>query len=182
MIVDGASVVLIGLRCAGKSSLGAALSGALGGSFRDLDDLAARALGCGHPGEAIEQHGIDAFRRAETEALGGALRDPPRVLALGGGAPTAPGARELLEAAQREGLIKIFYLRAQPETLRTRMASSENAHRPSLTGADALDEIETLFAERDTAYAELAESIIETDDVARESLVRVLVALATTPA
>lgn len=180
--MEGASVVLIGLRCAGKSSLGTALSESLGGSFRDLDDLAARALGCEHPGEAIEEHGIDAFRRAETEALGGALRDPPRVLALGGGAPTAPGACELLETAQREGLVKIFYLRAQPETLRKRMEASDNAHRPSLTGADALDEIATLFEQRDAMYTHLAESIIETDDVAHESLVRVLVALATTPA
>lgn len=176
------TIVLIGLRCAGKSSSGAALANALDGSFMDLDDAAARSLGCAHPGEAIEKHGIETFRNAEAESLRSALADPPRVLALGGGAPTAPGATELLADAQRSGLVKVFYLRAQVSTLRERMALSDSAHRPSLTGAGAVDEIGTLFAQRDGAYTDLAESIIETDGVPQESLVRALVALATTPA
>ncbi len=180
--MDEPTIVLIGLRCAGKTMHGAALATALGGAFEDLDELAAKSLGCAHPGEAIEQHGLDGFRRAESDTLKSALENPPRVLALGGGAPTAPGASEMLTAAQQDRQIKIFYLRARPETLRERMSTSDNAHRPSLTGADALDEIATLFAQRDPLYSELAESIIETDNVSHASVVRVLVALSTTPA
>jgi len=216
-------LVLMGLRGSGKSTLGRLLAARLGVGFLDLDDLVLERLGCGSVAQAWAELGEPAFRRAETECLGewvGETRDsecpapgqsrdpeclaPARVVALGGGTPTAPGAAELLRRASKAGSIKLVYLRATPPTLRGRLARTEpeaqarsltrrgkkhplpnppprgagegaghtNSHtdatpdpnRPSLTGADPLDEIDEVFAARDPLYRELATHVIQIDD------------------
>jgi shikimate kinase len=57
----------------------------------------------------------------------------------------------------------LLYLRASPETLRARLAATDLSARPSLTGADVLDEIATLFARRDPLYRALASAVLEID-------------------
>lgn len=178
MTTRRAHIVLIGLRCSGKSTLGAQLADGLGVPFVDLDDRVSDAAGADRAADVIEREGIDAFRAAETREVGRVLDEDPSVIALGGGTPTAPGAADLLTAAQRDGTARVFYLRALPETLRTRMEQTDTSARPALVGDDPLSEIASLFDERDPAYTEIAESIIETDGVEHASVLRALTALA----
>ncbi len=172
------NLILIGLRASGKSTFGRGLADSLGRAFVDLDDASSTLLQSDGAGAAIEQHGIDAFRDAETQALGSALKAADQVIALGGGTPTAPGCADMLEASQHTKASRVIYIRALPETLRTRLAHADNADRPPLVGGDVLDEVQTLFDQRDGLYRKLAESVIHTDGVSEESVMAGLVAIA----
>lgn len=157
------SLVLIGLRGSGKSTLGRLAAQRLGRAFIDLDDRTAARLGHASVANAWAAAGEPAFRAAEVEALPEALRTSNLVLALGGGTPTAPGAEALLRDAQSRGEIVIVYLRCTPAELRARLlaAGGPGANRPSLTGRDPLDEIEEVYARRDGLYRGLAGRVIE---------------------
>ncbi|MDQ7013836.1 MAG: shikimate kinase [Planctomycetota bacterium] len=135
-------LLLMGLRGSGKSTLGRQLAARLGVRFVDLDDAVLERLGCGSVAQAWAKLGEPAFRRAETECLGEWVGEsrapecpaPARVVALGGGTPTAPGAAELLRRASKAGAVKLVYLRATPVTLRSRLESTEpEAQARSLT-------------------------------------------------
>ncbi|MBO6514381.1 MAG: shikimate kinase [Phycisphaerales bacterium] len=168
------NLVLIGLRASGKSTLGARAAELLGRSFVDLDERSAAVLGAPGAGEAIAEHGMEAFRGAEREALAEVLKTPGQVVSLGGGTPTAAGCVELLSGDGQ----RVLYLKAQPDTLRERLASSDNSDRPSLTGRGVIDEVAGVYEERDPLYMEIAESVIHTDGVGEDAVVAMIVALA----
>ncbi|HZW08440.1 MAG TPA: shikimate kinase, partial [Phycisphaerales bacterium] len=140
------SLVLMGLRGCGKSTLGRLAAQRAGVAFVDLDGVVAQALGGGSISDIWSRLGEARFREAEREALA-ALRlggpDPgARVIALGGGTPTAPGAAAMLADAADAGAISLVYLFAAPDLLRSRLALGGAGDRPSLTGAGTLAEIE----------------------------------------
>ena len=157
------NILLIGLRCSGKSTLGAALSTRSGKAFVDLDDVTPRMMGVAGVAEAFARFGEAEFRRAEGKALRTVLATDHQVIALGGGTPTAPGVAELIRDVRASGAAVVIYLRGSAETLRARLAVSTRAHRPSLTGADPVDEVNALLRARDGAYSEIADYIIEID-------------------
>lgn len=155
----------MGLRGAGKTSLGKALAEAHAMPFADLDEWSAHAAGFPTPGEAITRLGEPAFRRAEAASLRVALLYRGHVFALGGGTPTAPEAERLIRDARTARHVRVIYLRARPETLHARLARTNLAERPTLTGAGTLEEIAVLFERRDALYRSLAEVVIDTDEL-----------------
>lgn len=168
----------MGLRASGKTTVARLLSVRLGYSAVDLDDVVATAMGEPNAGACIRAHGFAAFRQAEAEALRHALesslKEPDErglVLALGGGTPTAPGAAELLRAARDSRRALVVYLRASEQTLRARLTGDSQTDRPSITGAGTLDEIGRMLRERDPLYRELAERVIECDDLKAAEIV-----------
>lgn len=156
--------------------MGRAAALRLSWTFVDLDDLTTEALGAASVGEALRR-GAAEFRRAEVGALVEALKGDRKVLALGGGTPTAPGAADVLRRAQRGGAV-IVYLRASAATLRARLAG-QVGDRPSLTGADPLVEIETVLAQRDGPYLSLADVVLDVDGLAEAEVVDRVARLAT---
>lgn len=161
------SLLLIGLRGSGKTTIGRLVAQRGARHFLDLDELVLEDFGLPTVAEIWEEHGEAAFREAETRLLGDrvlAADAPAAIVALGGGAPTAPGALPLLEDARDRGRAVIAYLRGTPETLRARLQGSEQANRPSLTGRDPLAEIDEIFAARDPLYRKLASHVLEIDD------------------
>lgn len=167
-------LVLMGLRGSGKTSLCKALELRTGAACIDLDDRTRAAMGVATVAEAFASQGQAAFRAAEVEALRAAFdelrpgegRGEPApaegIIALGGGTPTAEGAVGVLRQAQSAGRGLLVYLRATPETLRSRLAAPD-ADRPSLTGADTVAEIEAVFAQRDPLYRRLADAEVAVD-------------------
>jgi len=68
----------------------------------------------------------------------------------------------------------VVYLRATPATLRARLAGATE-QRPSITGAGTIEEVEAVWRRRDLIYRELAEAVIDVDDLdADATLARVL--------
>lgn len=153
-------LILLGLRGSGKTTLARHIAGFLKISDIDLDDRTPALLGCATVAEAWRTHGETAFRAAEARALDEALRSPARIISLGGGTPTAPGADDLLRRAAAEGA-HLIYLHAAPAPLRHRLSAGAGPNRPSLTGRDPLEEIEEVYAKRDGLYRSLATRIVE---------------------
>ena len=158
------ATVLIGLRGSGKTTLGRLLAARRAVPFVDLDDRTVASAGHASVSAMFRDVGEPAFRRAECAALEAALeRDAPAgsVIALGGGTPTAPGARALLEAARDAGRIRIVLLEAPPAVLGARLAVAPG-DRPLLVGADFAEEAEILAARRMPAYRALAQAAVMT--------------------
>ncbi len=130
----------------GKSTLGPALAAALGRGFADSDAEVTARLGASIP--ELFARGEQPRFRAEEAAVVAALveRDPPLVLALGGGAFEDPGTQALLlERAL------VVHLEPSWETLRPLLAELCEG-RPLLAGASEA-EIEALFRSRSRSYA-----------------------------
>jgi shikimate kinase len=174
------SVILLGLRCSGKSTIGPLVAERLGVEFADLDVLTAEVMGQPSAADAIRACGLETFRDGEVQALWrvvtgdtarrGSIRSgtpATMILALGGGTPTAPGAEAILKSAAAKDWF-VVYLRASVETLQARMARTVLSTRPSLTGRSPVDEIAILHGQRDGLYQTLAELSLEVDELSPE--------------
>jgi XRE family transcriptional regulator, aerobic/anaerobic benzoate catabolism transcriptional regulator len=148
-------IALLGLRGAGKSSLGTRLAEALGVPFVELDREVEREAGA-DLGQVFSIYGQDAYRRFERRALERVLRQHDRaVIATGGSLVTDQDIYDLL--CER---CYCVWLRASPEEHMSRVISQGDM-RPFKGRSAALDEIRRLLAERDRLYAR-ADAVIDT--------------------
>jgi shikimate kinase len=124
--------------------------------------------------------GEPAFRAAECAALEHALAHDAStgaVIALGGGTPTAPGARELIERARTEGRIRVVLLEAPPAVLGSRLSLAPG-DRPLLVGADFGQEAVMLAERRLPLYRALADATVSTAAGTSDALAAIERALA----
>jgi shikimate kinase len=163
------SIVLMGLRGSGKTTIGARLVDKLPHFVQqDLDQSVLEDSEHETVEEIVKAEGWDGFRWREFEQLQiwlWSLHHLPErrmILSLGGGVPTYKKSLAILQSAELHGMIRLVYLRAKPATLAKRMESS--ADRPSLTGADPVAEIQSVFDERDELYRSIADVVIDVDD------------------
>lgn len=149
-------VALVGLRGAGKSTLGIRLADSLGLDFVELDREVEREAGT-PLGEVFAMYGQDAFRRFERRALERVLRaERGAVIATGGSLVTDPDTYRLLLEHCR-----VAWLKARPEEHMNRVMAQGDLRPFKGRKAAALDEIRKLLAERDRLYAR-ADCTIET--------------------
>jgi XRE family aerobic/anaerobic benzoate catabolism transcriptional regulator len=139
-------IALLGLRGAGKSTLGARLAGSLKVPFVELDREVEKEAGTAL-GEVFAMYGQDGFRRFERRALERVLAENQRaVIATGGSLVTDPGTyKMLLERCT------CVWLKASPEEHMARVIAQGDM-RPFRGRSAALDEIRTLLADRDRLY------------------------------
>jgi XRE family aerobic/anaerobic benzoate catabolism transcriptional regulator len=152
-------IALLGLRGAGKSSLGEKLAASLGVPFIELDSEVEREAGT-KLGEVFSMYGQEAFRRFERRALERILRThESAVIAAGGSLVTDPDTyRLLLDNCHT------VWLKARPEEHMNRVIAQGDM-RPfegKMRGRSAaLDEIRKLLSDRDRLYSR-ADVTIET--------------------
>lgn len=167
-----ARIALVGLRGAGKSTLGAKLARALAVAFVELDREVEREAGASLA-EVFALYGQEGYRRFEKKALARVLKDHPRaVIAAGGGIVHEPESWRMLHDN-----CYCVWLKASAEEHMKRVMDQGDM-RPFHGRAAALDEIRRLLAERESLYAR-ADAVIDTCGRAvRESLaeLRALVA------
>jgi XRE family aerobic/anaerobic benzoate catabolism transcriptional regulator len=148
-------VALLGLRGAGKSTLGPEVARRLGVAFYELDALVARRAGMPLP-MIFEIHGEAWFRRVEQDALRDFLDGHEAgVLATGGSIVTAPETYTLLRTRATT-----VWLRAKPKDHWDRVLRQGDV-RPMRDRADAMGELEALLRARAPLYA-LAEHVVDT--------------------
>jgi XRE family transcriptional regulator, aerobic/anaerobic benzoate catabolism transcriptional regulator len=152
-------VALLGLRGAGKSTLGAKLAQALEVPFIELDGEVEKEAGA-KLGEVFAMYGQDAYRRFERRALERVLDEHARaVIATGGSVVTDKASYELL--LQR---CRCVWLSAAPEEHMQRVIDQGDM-RPFKEHAagrsSALEEIRTLLADRERLYSR-AHAMVDT--------------------
>ncbi|MBW6494456.1 MAG: helix-turn-helix transcriptional regulator [Burkholderiaceae bacterium] len=141
-------VALIGLRGAGKSTLGTALARRLRIPFHELDLEVERDAGMSLA-NLFALYGQDAYRSHERNALEAlAARDGHRVIATGGSLPTEPESFEFLRSH-----CFTVWLRAEPEDHMKRVVAAGDL-RPIRGRTRAMAELETILAEREALYAQ----------------------------
>jgi XRE family aerobic/anaerobic benzoate catabolism transcriptional regulator len=166
-------IALIGLRGAGKSTLGEKLAQALGVTFVELDREVEKEAGA-ELGEVFAMYGQEGFRRFERRALERVLAQHHRaVIATGGSLVTDAGAYKLL----RERCLCVW-LKASPEEHMARVIAQGDM-RPFKGRSAALDEIRQLLADRDRLYGR-ADLVLDTSGKSARASLSQLISLVKT--
>ena len=157
-------IALIGLRGAGKSTLGAKLAASVSLPFVELDREVEKEAGA-PLAEVFAMYGQDAFRRFERRALERVLAEEPRaVIATGGSLVTDPGTYELLLERCR-----CVWLKATAQEHMARVLAQGDT-RPFKGRSAALDEIRKLLADRDRLYGRAGAVVDTSGKSARQAL------------
>jgi XRE family transcriptional regulator, aerobic/anaerobic benzoate catabolism transcriptional regulator len=148
-------IALIGLRGAGKSTLGRALAAARGVPFIELDREIERESGLAL-GEIFALYGQAAFRRFERRCLETVIeRHQAAVIATGGSIVSEPGTFDLLLAA-----CLTVWLKAAPAEHMGRVLAQGDT-RPMAENAEAMEDLRRILAGRETLYSK-ADAIVDT--------------------
>lgn len=146
-------IALLGLRGAGKSTIGRRLARRLRVPFVELDRRVEEAAGL-TLSEIFALHGEDYYRRLEREALEGVLQARrPVVLATGGGIVNSAETYTLLK---RHALT--LWLRARPQDHWNRVVQ-QGDRRPMRDRPQAMVELRRILAVREPLYAEAAHTV-----------------------
>jgi XRE family aerobic/anaerobic benzoate catabolism transcriptional regulator len=148
-------VALIGMRGAGKSTLGRALGARLGVPFIELDRVIEQQSGMA-VSEMFELFGQETFRRNERGALEAVLAEHARfVLATGGSLVTEPATFERLTSSCRT-----VWVRTTPDEHMRRVIDQGDL-RPMANNDRAMDDLISILASREPLYAK-ADLILDT--------------------
>jgi XRE family aerobic/anaerobic benzoate catabolism transcriptional regulator len=148
-------IALIGLRGAGKSTLGKMLAKKIGWSFVELNKEIEAQNGLS-VAEIIALYGQEGFRRMEQAALGQLLkRKELMVLATGGGIVSEPLTFDLILSS-----FYTIWLKAEPEEHMARVRKQGDL-RPMADDRSAMAELRTILLSREPLYAR-ASAVVDT--------------------
>lgn len=163
-------VALVGMRGAGKSTIGAEVAQALSIPFIELDREIERTSGMDVP-EIFEVHGHATYRKLERECLAGVLDAYNRVvLATGSGIVSSTETFELLLSS-----CFVVWLKASAGTQADRGAGSGKA-ASAAKGRQGAGEISDILEARTPLYAK-ADAVIDTTDKSPDAVVGELLSL-----
>ena len=161
-------IALLGLRGAGKSTLGAKLAEALKVSFIELDREVEKEAGA-ELGEVFALYGQEVYRRFERRALERVLaQEEHAVIATGGSLVTDAGTYRMV----RERCLCVW-LKASPEEHMSRVIAQGDM-RPFKGRSAALEEIRQLLADRDHLYGRADVTLDTSGKTPRASLSQLL--------
>jgi XRE family aerobic/anaerobic benzoate catabolism transcriptional regulator len=148
-------IALIGLRGAGKSTLGKRLAEKIGWKFVELNKEIERQNGLS-VAEIINLYGQEGFRRMEQAALGQLLaRKELMVLATGGGIVSEPLTFDLILTS-----FYTIWVKAEPEEHMARVRGQGDL-RPMAEDPSAMAELRNILLSREPLYAR-ADAVIDT--------------------
>ena len=157
----GEAIVLIGFMGSGKSSVGRELAARTGRPRYDTDEMVAARYGLSIT-DIFAQHGEEAFRDAETEAL---AQVPERA------AIVVPGGGIVLRAENVERLRRfgiVVHLTADKETLFERVSRRQT--RPLLHTENPRHTLSELLRVRAPLYLQAADLTVDTSELRHEEV------------
>ena len=141
------TIALLGLRGAGKTTIGRQLARELHVRFVELDRRIEKAADMSL-GEIFSLYGDEYYRRLERDTLAQLLAEGrPTVLATGGGIVTSPDTYAIL----RKSAVTVW-LRATPEDHWNRVVR-QGDRRPMADHPQAMADLRALLASREPLYA-----------------------------
>jgi XRE family aerobic/anaerobic benzoate catabolism transcriptional regulator len=157
-------VALVGMRGAGKSTVGPLLAERLSMPFIEMDARIQESSGL--PVDQIfELHGERYYRRLERETLARILaRGAPAVVAAAGGVINEPKTWDVLRREAR-----VVWLRARAEDHWNRVVA-QGDRRPMADNPGAMAELRAMLVAREARYA-LAHLVIDTNGRTPEEVV-----------
>jgi shikimate kinase len=155
----------------GKTTIGKAVARRLGRQFLDFDQEIERRSGM-EVREIFRLRGEEHFRELEFALTKELSVAGGMVLSPGGGWIAQQRSVELLRSVGR-----IIYLRASPEAVARRLRRVET--RPLLAGRDPVVALRELYQKRQAMY-ETADTVLDTERLARQQLIAKIVELAST--
>jgi len=150
-------IALVGLRGAGKTTLGQLVAQALAVPFIELDREVERASGM-ELSEIFAVHGQAMFRRLERQCLETIVARFDRVvIATGGSLVTEPATYDLLLST-----CFVVWLSATPDEHMGRVLAQGDL-RPMADGPQAMDDLKAILESRSPLYAK-ANAVVSTSD------------------
>lgn len=157
-------IALLGLRGAGKTTIGRKLAKRRRVPFVELDKKIEQAAGLSL-GELFTLHGEDYYRRLEREVLQDVLAEArPMILATGGGLVASPDTFAMLRRSA-----KTVWLRASPEDHWNRVVR-QGDRRPMADHPQAMADLRSLLATREPLYA-LADHTVDTSSATVDDVI-----------
>ncbi len=170
------SIILCGLPCSGKTTIGKRLAAQLHWDFIDTDQLIERAysnqaklsLTCR---QIFAQEGEQIFRQLEKQQLLSLKNEPNRVIALGGGALNLIENRVFLK---NQG--QLIYLKTEIELVWQRI--EQQATRPSyLNGQNPKKAFYQLAEQRLPLYESIADFTLEITHQSESEIIQAILVL-----
>ncbi len=163
-------VCLIGLRGAGKSTLGAGTAAVLNVPFVELNRAIEHAGGM-PIAEIMALYGAEGYRQLESDALDRIVADHDRaIIAVAGGIVS--------DAATYQSLLKRFHtvwLKAAPEEHMARVRAQGDT-RPMDGNPQAMAQLRLILTSREAEYSR-ADAVLDTSGVSVDTSTRALLAL-----
>lgn len=151
------NIVLIGMRGAGKTTVGKLLAEKLKKEYIETDQEVAKKANMPIT-DIVAKHGWEYFRQLERYTVEMVAQKDNCIIATGGGVVVN---KQNVDALKQHG--KLFYLEAPVEVLIERIGDDNN--RPSLTGKTSRPEdMKAVMQQRKKLYEEAADAIIETNN------------------
>jgi shikimate kinase len=163
----GDRIVVVGLMASGKSTVGSALAARLHRPYLDNDTMLAERTG--RTLAEFSAMSIEVLHAAERETFDALLRVPPPWVASAAASLVLASAN--VTRLRASGVCTVW-LRARPETLAARAGSGSG--RPLLE--HPLQAFRAMTAERDPAFAAIADVTIDVDDLDVEAIVDQIIA------
>ncbi|HAX72423.1 MAG TPA: shikimate kinase [Firmicutes bacterium] len=160
-------IVFIGMMGSGKTTIGHALAKKLHKTHIDLDEWI-EAQQQMSVTKLFQTQGEAYFRQCEVQALKEVLLQY-EIISPGGGIILNPNNRELLKQ-----MATVIYLKATPQTLLTRVTSS---NRPLLQDGNVEEKLSTILSKRQALYEETAHYEIETDHLTVDDVIEQILKL-----
>lgn len=161
-------IFLIGMMGVGKTTIGQRLAQRLGLPWFDSDAQVMAHTGKTVP-QIFEESGEAAFRAQEKRALReAAFSETAAVVSVAGGAVLDPENRQVL---RERGTV--VWLRATVETMAQRVGTG---HGRPLLGDDPADALTRLYTQRRPLYEELADVVVDVDELSPGDIVDKIVA------
>ena len=159
-------IALIGLRGAGKSTLGHMLAEDLGFQFVELSREIEKFVGC-TISEIQSLYGMNAYRKYERRALEETLQIyPEAVIATPGGIVSDPGTFNLLL-----GHCTTVWLQAKPEDHMQRVAAQGDL-RPMAQNPEAMEDLKKILVGRSTFYSQASMSLDTSSQNIEETFIK----------
>lgn len=169
--MHGGRIALIGLRGAGKTTLGTLAAKRLGLPFFELNEQIEATAGISVT-ELFALYGQEGYRELESQAVARLALGPPMILAVAGGIVSEPRTFEQLLQSFRT-----VWLKARPEEHMQRVRD-QGDERPMADNPGAMGDLRRILMAREAHYARADLAVDTSGRTVRESLNELLATLA----